>query len=342
MAGGWGNEWYFGYDHAHSDLTLNDFRSRDAWWDYTRFALDFFTDHDIPYWRMVNDNAISSAANDYGFVEDGQVYVVYLKDGGQTELDLRGVSGDFEVRWFDPRHGGALQAGSVLEVAGGDWIALGEPPNSPTSDWAILVRRADQPRVLFVRGADRSGGFLEANDDAGRTEQLADITNASTAPGNHGWAQLAEALADAGYALAQVTEEIEDGAPATGQVEGQHLDLEQMALGQYDVRRPSRPCWRTSGPVARSCSSRMRTSVRTGRTPPIPISSFSGPWVSRSTRTAAPTWWAMRRGRSASPITRSSPASTVSWEKVSRPSMCVRQSMAWRWPCLPAPKARPA
>ncbi|MEM1062962.1 MAG: DUF5060 domain-containing protein, partial [Planctomycetota bacterium] len=32
MAGGWGNEYYFGYGHAHSDLTLEDFRSRDDWW----------------------------------------------------------------------------------------------------------------------------------------------------------------------------------------------------------------------------------------------------------------------------------------------------------------------
>ena len=40
--------------------------------------------------------------------------------------------------------------------------------------------------VLFIRGADRSGGFLEADDDAERTEQLADINNASTANGNHG------------------------------------------------------------------------------------------------------------------------------------------------------------
>ncbi|AQQ10398.1 hypothetical protein L21SP3_02230 [Sedimentisphaera cyanobacteriorum] len=42
MAGGWGNEWYFGYKHAHSDLTCEDFRSRDAFWNCCRIALDFF------------------------------------------------------------------------------------------------------------------------------------------------------------------------------------------------------------------------------------------------------------------------------------------------------------
>ena len=55
MAGGWGNEWYFGYAHAHSDLTLEDFRSRDAWWDYARYALEFFNDNDIPFWEMHNE-----------------------------------------------------------------------------------------------------------------------------------------------------------------------------------------------------------------------------------------------------------------------------------------------
>ncbi|ARN57336.1 DUF5060 domain-containing protein [Sedimentisphaera salicampi] len=42
MAGGWGNEWYFGYKHAHSDLTCQDFRSRDAFWDCCRVAVEFF------------------------------------------------------------------------------------------------------------------------------------------------------------------------------------------------------------------------------------------------------------------------------------------------------------
>ena len=48
LAGGLGNEWHFGYQHAHSDLTRNDSRSRDAWWNFCRYALEFFADHAIP------------------------------------------------------------------------------------------------------------------------------------------------------------------------------------------------------------------------------------------------------------------------------------------------------
>src|SRR5262245_3486487 len=87
--------------------------------------------------------------------------------------------------------------------------------------------------LLFVRGADRSGGFLEASDDAQRTEHLCDINNLSTAGGNHGWGMLAQALRDEGFVVEQITESIEPGAPVTGQVDGQHIDFETMNLTQY-------------------------------------------------------------------------------------------------------------
>jgi hypothetical protein len=89
------------------------------------------------------------------------------------------------------------------------------------------------PVVLFVRGADRSGGFLEAKNDAGRTEQLADINNASTASGNHGWATLAATLRGAGFVVEQIKEPLEAGAPATGQTQGAPIKFETMTLSKY-------------------------------------------------------------------------------------------------------------
>lgn len=141
MAGGWGNEWYFGYQHDHSDLTCDDFRSRDNWWDYCRIALEFFSSNSVPFWQMKNANVLSSADDDYCFFQQGKVYVVYLKNGGTTDLDLRSASGDFDVHWYNPRSGGALQVGSVTRVAGGDWVSLGVPPGSQAADWTILVRK---------------------------------------------------------------------------------------------------------------------------------------------------------------------------------------------------------
>jgi hypothetical protein len=89
--------------------------------------------------------------------------------------------------------------------------------------------------VLFVRGADRSGGFLEATTDFQRTEQLSDINNASTSAGNHGWKQLADRLRDQGYRLTQITETVEPGAAATGQTMGRAVNFAAMNLSEYEL-----------------------------------------------------------------------------------------------------------
>jgi len=142
MAGGAGTEWYFGYKHAHSDLTCEDWRSRDRWWDYCRYMLEFFDKYEIPFWEMACDNGLSTADEDYCFARPGEVYVVYLKHGGTTALDLSGARGTFAVGWYDPRHGGDLKTGSVRAVKGGGKRSLGRAPGAPGEDWVILVRRA--------------------------------------------------------------------------------------------------------------------------------------------------------------------------------------------------------
>ena len=141
LAGGAGNEWYFGYKYDHSDLTCEDFRSRNKWWDYCRYALQFFENNNVEFWNMSNDNGLSSASNDYCFADKGNEYVVYLKNGGTTNLDLRNATGTFTVRWYDPRNGGALQKGSVTQVTGGGTRSLGNAPSSSSADWVILVRK---------------------------------------------------------------------------------------------------------------------------------------------------------------------------------------------------------
>ncbi|MEL6330692.1 MAG: GC-type dockerin domain-anchored protein [Planctomycetota bacterium] len=92
-----------------------------------------------------------------------------------------------------------------------------------------------QPRVLFIRGADRSGGFLEAGDDEDRTEQLADIENASTSGRNHGWFELAEALRSAGFALTQIEEPLASADPSSGATSGALVDFSEIPLGLFDL-----------------------------------------------------------------------------------------------------------
>jgi len=97
------------------------------------------------------------------------------------------------------------------------------------------VSFGQSPNVLFIRGADRSGGFLEADDDFERTEQLADINNASTSGGNHGWNELRITLEEAGFNVTQMAEPLEAGAPSTGQTTGAEIAFDSMDLSVFDV-----------------------------------------------------------------------------------------------------------
>ena len=145
MAGGGGVEYYFGYLLPDNDMVAENLRSRDKSWDFGRIALDFFRANRIPFWTMSNADAlVGNRAGDnskWCLAQAGVIYLVYLPGGGTTSLDLSQASGRFTVSWFDPRHGGALKQGRVASVSGGGTVALGEAPDSPTEDWAIVIRR---------------------------------------------------------------------------------------------------------------------------------------------------------------------------------------------------------
>lgn len=141
LAGGWGTEWYFGYEHPHSDLTCQDYRSRDLFWDMGVHCIRFFDEHDFPVTEMSSKNELLSSKGDFCFAKEGDTYVALLKKGGETLLDLKQTEDEFHVQWFDPRNGGELQAGSKNSVRGGGQQALGTPPRDPGKDWVVVVRR---------------------------------------------------------------------------------------------------------------------------------------------------------------------------------------------------------
>jgi len=60
--------------------------------------------------------------------------------------------------------------------------------------------------VLFIRGADGSGGATEGGTKQQRTEQLGDVTNTSTSRGNHGYGTLRALLVGDGFKVTQVIE----------------------------------------------------------------------------------------------------------------------------------------
>ena len=142
MAGGWGTEWYFGYDHPHSDLTCQDYRSRDLFWDQGRYALEFFKNNDIPFWNMRSSDSLISNDGDYCFSKPGEIYVIYLKNGGTTKINLDENYGKYDILWYNPRTGGKVTLGDKVLIKGKSEQNIGSPPYDEQLDWVVIVKKS--------------------------------------------------------------------------------------------------------------------------------------------------------------------------------------------------------
>lgn len=139
MAGAWGTEWYFGYKHPHSDLTCQDFRSRDLFWDQCKILVDFFEGNNIPMNKTVNLDELV-AEGDYCLAIPNEMYIVFLKNGvGKINLEI--ANGNYAVKWFDPRNGGELQTGKLKNAKGGKTIELVDAPSASEKDWVVLLEK---------------------------------------------------------------------------------------------------------------------------------------------------------------------------------------------------------
>jgi hypothetical protein len=139
MAGGYGVEWYFGYASPNSDLTCQDFRSRDLFWDQNRYALQFFNNH-IPFWEMEPRDDLIEDEFSYCLAKEAEVYVVYTEaNADKIKLNIGESEQIFEVKWFDPRNGGNLQEGSVTSVKATGIVSLGAPPSALGKDWVVML-----------------------------------------------------------------------------------------------------------------------------------------------------------------------------------------------------------
>jgi len=136
MAGGAGVEWYFGYKHPHSDLTCQDYRTREKMWTQCRYALEFFRKYKIPFWDMKCTDEMTENADDYVLCKPGEIYLVYLKHGGKVELNVAG--GDYNYGWFNPRTSdgldGLLKTGSAKS---GRKVEVTAPDDN---DWLLVIK----------------------------------------------------------------------------------------------------------------------------------------------------------------------------------------------------------
>lgn len=139
MAGVWGTEWYFGYSHPHSDLTCQDYRSRDLFWDQCKYLLDFFENNKIEIARTENQDELVQTG-DYCLAIPGELYIIFLRNG-EGSINLEGHIGTFSMKWFDPRNGGQLQNGSIQIFKAVKVQELGNAPSEPWKDWVILLSK---------------------------------------------------------------------------------------------------------------------------------------------------------------------------------------------------------
>jgi len=141
MAGGAGVEYYYGYQTGCDDLACQDHRTRATKWQDAKVALDFFNTYlQAHLTQMSSNDGLTADNGDYVFAQPGNVYVIYRPSGGATTLNLSGVTGTYQVQWYNPRSGGALQNGTIATLAGGNSTAnIGNPPSQTTQDWVALI-----------------------------------------------------------------------------------------------------------------------------------------------------------------------------------------------------------
>jgi hypothetical protein len=158
MAGGAGVEWYFGWQNnsPHSDLSAEDWRTRERMYRQTRIALDFFHEH-LPFHRMTPADADVIGHGVYGLMAPGEVYALYLPNGSGTRFDLGPHPGAYEIKWFNPRTGGDPRDGNIRQLRGPGLAWTGFPPDDTSRDWLALVRRVPEtaPAMQFPAEAWR-------------------------------------------------------------------------------------------------------------------------------------------------------------------------------------------
>ena len=91
---------------------------------------------------MTSANALVGNTKDdntkFCFAKAGELYLVYLPNGGTTDLDLSAAKGTFTVKWFNPREGGVPAANGAATLNGGGKGTLAAPS---ADDWLAVIAK---------------------------------------------------------------------------------------------------------------------------------------------------------------------------------------------------------
>jgi hypothetical protein len=139
LAGGSGVEWYFGYRYPHTDLGLEDFRSRNSWWKQSTIATQFIKR--FPLEEMKSMDELVNAKNAYCLAKSGEIYIIYLPAGTQNAKLKIETQKELSVKWFNPREGDKMIVGSLLTMQGNGFQSTGNPPSEEIEkDWVVVVQ----------------------------------------------------------------------------------------------------------------------------------------------------------------------------------------------------------
>lgn len=137
LAGATGVEWYFGYRYPHTDLELEDFRSRNNWWKQSTIATQFV--QQFPLEEMKCMDELVNVENAYCLAKEGKIYIVYIPMGTTNAQIKINAEKELSVKWFNPRLGGDLKSGNIKKIASGDQ-SPGNPPAEAEKDWVVVIR----------------------------------------------------------------------------------------------------------------------------------------------------------------------------------------------------------
>ncbi|WP_370979531.1 carbohydrate-binding protein [Agaribacterium sp. ZY112] len=146
MAGGGGFEWYLKNNGTHAyDLSVENLREFDNHWKQSGYLARFFSDIvqdelGINLAAMERDNGLTSNGNDWVLSAPGEAYIVFLRKGGNTKINLSG-SGTYKTTWFNPRTG-EKSLGNTLTAPGN--VNVGNPPSQTGQDWVVVISNEAQ------------------------------------------------------------------------------------------------------------------------------------------------------------------------------------------------------
>lgn len=145
MAGGAGHMTYFGFFVPQSDITVTDLRSRDNWFTQVVRLINFFKGNNIPFQNMRSSDTMTTDGSFVLYQANNQ-YVIYTIGRSNTVIRMGSDTNSYRIRWFDPRAGGSLAAGTVRCVSGGGSSSIGRRRTTATPagrDWVAYLTRDD-------------------------------------------------------------------------------------------------------------------------------------------------------------------------------------------------------